>query len=934
MDKNNNRNGDISNRNNSTKKNKTHLPKLSERIKSTKEVNIKNSFRKIKSEEEEKEEERIKNKFLRNASPCDICIEALKNIPSERAEESIKTISFYLQMIKNFMNIFKGQTENEELEEVLYNISSKLKYEHIGKNKLICKFGDKSDKFYIILKGKVTFYVPKLNKQYFSQEEYIKFLLNLRKKDEIELIKINMETNNYMYNLGDDFDNYILNSLKKHEKRKQNIFSEELYNKFKEVKEIIEKEKRKHRKEYEEKNRTYEDIDNYLERCLIDISNEPHEANKNNRNYLSIYKYEKTNVFEDGEYFGFVANRKHHKRSATAVTLDDCDLAVLYLNEYNEILDKINRKANEKLYNLINHNKLFTQISKPIFINKYSHMFKFQRYYLNNIIMDDTQYLSKIIIFNSGEFILTVNKNIIELNELIIKLKRIKGMMMNIPEEKINEESEEIKENKNYILNKKYIPKSFYQKILVRQNLIISTIKKNMVIGYPDTIDPKTFIPLYNCRCISTNATGYSVEREMINLFNRDNYLRTTPTKVSLAKIEFYLKRLLEYKKNIMNKIINLENSENEHNKRLNKIKRDDIDSDNNNENVNTIKLINKSLELNDAKKENIDIEQKENNLSIYMKDINSRNKIQNKIMQKENDKSFTNDKNTINNLPSINLTHNNNISNDEFYTKISKMRQNIDKKKYLLRIIQKKSHKFMTQESIENKKFKMRLFSKDKSYYNDLSNIFSKEPDQKKSILDKYLKKSEDNILDPTINDINRKINYEKKLSSFLLTSSNIVNNNDFTQIKLNQTNNKVINFYTKNTLVRNMKLIFGNKKSNNNVYSLKKKNLIHDSPKKYKDSTISKPNDSELKNVKLNYNNLSLDLDKERNKEHNFINETSNDILSELYTEYIKTELNRSNNNSKFLNTIQYKLKPAKNINSLLTYHKLDNCKIKNNK
>ena len=728
----------------------------------------------------------------------------------------------------------------------------------------------------------------------------------------------------------------VLNSLKKSEKKKQKTFSKELCNKFKEVKELIEKEEKHKKEEGEKKWHIYEDIEDYLERSLIDISNDPHEAEKNKRSILDIYKYEKTNIFEDGEYFGFVANGKNNKRSATAITLDDCELATLYLNEYNEILDKINRKANEKLYNLINHNKLFTQISKPIFINKYSHMFKFQRYYLNNIIMDDTQYLSKIIIFNSGEFILTVNKNIIELNELIIKLKRIRGMMMNISEEKINE-SEEVKENENYTLNKKYISNSFYQKILTKQNLIISTIKKNMVIGYPDTIDPKTFMPLFNCKCISTKATGYSVEREMIDLFNRDNYLRTTPSQVSLAKIEYYLKRLLEYKRNIMSKIINLENSDNRHNEKTNKIRRGYIDSFNKNENSNTIKLINKSLNLNETKKEDTDNEQKEFNLKVYMKKINSRNKFQSKFLLKEIDKSFTKGKSTNNSLPSLNFSNNNNSLNNEFFAKISKLRQNINKKKYLLRIIQNKSKKFITEESADNKRYQMK-FSNDKNYYNDISNIFSKEPDQKKSVLDKYLKKCDDNILDPTINDINRKINYEKKLSSFLLSSNSIINNNDITQLKLKQTNNNENNLYTKNNLIRNMKLIFGNKKNNNNnnVYSLKKKNLVLDSPKIFMDSTAPRPNDSELKNVKLNYNNLSLDLEKiKNNDDNNFINETKNNILyNELYTDYIKTELNKSINNNKVKNSIHHKLNSAKKIKSLLTYHKIDTYKLKNSK
>ena len=289
-------------------------------------------------------------------------------------------------------------------------------------------------------------------------------------------------------------------------------------------------------------------------------------------------------------------------------------------------------------------------------------------------------------------------------------------------------------------------------------------------------------------------------------------------------------------------------------------------------------------------------------------------------MIHKEIDKSFTKRKNTVNSLPSLNLSPNNNnksIEND-FFKKISKLRQNIKKKNYLLSIIQKKSYKFITEKNFENKIFQVK-FSNDKKYYNDLSNIFSKEPDQKK-LDNNNMKKSEDNILDPTINDINRKINFDKKLSSFLFNNNNIINNNDITQLKLKQTNNDGANLYTKNNLIRNMKLIFGNKRNNNNIINsyTKKKITEFDSPKIFKDSTISKPNDSELKNVKLNYNNLSLDLNKIRNNKHNLISESNNNnyLYNEIYCEYIKTELDKSNNNNIQINEIHNKLKYEKKI------------------
>ena len=420
------------------------------------------------------------------------------------------------------------------------------------------------NKFYIILKGKVTFCVPKSNKHYLNEEEFIMYLIKLRFHKEYDLIKKNMESNNFIYDLGDNFDQFVLNSLIRHEKEEENIYSDKIYSYFKEIKEMIkvEKEKRNKRKEKEDKEMKYEDIiiEDYLNRTSIDINSVPENTKGNKRKLLEIYRYEKTNTFENGDCFGLVgSNNKSHKRSATAITYEDCGLAVLSRDEYNEILNKITKKARERLYNLVYSYKIFSHISKRTFGNKYSHMFRFNRFYFNNILMDDTKVFNKVVIFNSGEFCLFINKNIIELNELIVKMKKIRGKLFNIPEDIVKKDLKEIKENEQYKLNQKYTSNDINEYIIKRQNLIISTVNDNLMLGYPDTVEPDTFIPLFNCKCISTSATGYIVEREMINLFKKDYYLRTTPSEAVLLKIEFYLKRLLEHKKNIKQRIEFLE---------------------------------------------------------------------------------------------------------------------------------------------------------------------------------------------------------------------------------------------------------------------------------------------------------------------------------------------------------------------------------------
>ena len=199
----------------------------------------------LKTDDEKENEQRIMNNIFRHSTPCEICIEALKKSPAERSEKLIIIISFYLQRLKNFMNIFKDQIETEELKELLNNMSSQLKYEHIYKNKFIFKFGDKANKFYIILKGRVTFCVPKINKFYLNEEDYILFLIKLRLHTENDLIKKNMENNRCIYDLGDNFDHFVLKSLIRHEKEEEKIYSDMIYSYFKKIKEIIEKEKEK-----------------------------------------------------------------------------------------------------------------------------------------------------------------------------------------------------------------------------------------------------------------------------------------------------------------------------------------------------------------------------------------------------------------------------------------------------------------------------------------------------------------------------------------------------------------------------------------------------------------------------------------------------------------------------------------------------------------
>ena len=198
----------------------------------------------------------------------------------------------------------------------------------------------------------------------------IKIKINLeeikRKHGEVELVNNIINKNELIFYYGEDFDEYILNVIDKHEKNKENIYSKKIYDLFYEFKKFKANE-HKNKKENETIN-----IDEYIQMTILKTNDNPEYAKLKKKKLISVYEYEKTNIFEDGDSFGAVgANSKTNKRTATSVAYDNCHLGILSKDDYLNILEKVNSKARDKLYELVVANKIFTRMSKYTFSNKY-----------------------------------------------------------------------------------------------------------------------------------------------------------------------------------------------------------------------------------------------------------------------------------------------------------------------------------------------------------------------------------------------------------------------------------------------------------------------------------------------------------------------------------------------------------------------------------
>lgn len=115
----------------------------------------------------------------------------------------------YLDSIPNFINTAKDRNE-EYYSDLLRNISLSLKYEFAEKDKILFKYGQKGEKFYILIKGECSVLVPKKERVQLTENEYLEYLLTLRAEEEFEILNMTLSENFKIYQVNlDEFDFWL-----------------------------------------------------------------------------------------------------------------------------------------------------------------------------------------------------------------------------------------------------------------------------------------------------------------------------------------------------------------------------------------------------------------------------------------------------------------------------------------------------------------------------------------------------------------------------------------------------------------------------------------------------------------------------------------------------------------------------------------------------
>ena len=145
----------------------------------------------------------------------------------KRNDNDNDLIYCYLFFMKEFVNILKKQN-NIHFTELIKDVSLYLEYINHKQNSVICKYGDKGKKAYILLNGKVDILIKNRKNYNITEKDFHLYLATLIKYNEFSLL-VNVIKENYSFypfEILDDYEEMIQNKkIKKTNPRRISVSS-------------------------------------------------------------------------------------------------------------------------------------------------------------------------------------------------------------------------------------------------------------------------------------------------------------------------------------------------------------------------------------------------------------------------------------------------------------------------------------------------------------------------------------------------------------------------------------------------------------------------------------------------------------------------------------------------------------------------------------
>lgn len=467
-----------------------------------------------------------KNKYL------EICIHCLTK--QTRSLNDIQLINGFLFFMKEFVTLIKKQDESH-LNDYLQLIAMYMGYEKLECNRILCKFGDKGKKAYIVLQGKIDILIKQVHKIRITEMDYFGYIASLLKYQEYGLLSLvlkeNFEefpieiigneknenedkTNKESNDTGQNNQNNNINSNNEFVWKPQKVPNKDKLIQFtaRQLIQMIDPhfyELPKHKEKELINNVSSEDyisrINSYTE---ITEENEFHPKYRGQR-ILNVvtYRYVKILTKGEGSLIGEIAlSDPLALRSASMISSSECHLGTINKHSYSLSLKSCAEKQRRQNIIFIQSFHIFSDI--PLFIlgKRYFNNFIVLKKEKGCLLMEEKKISEFVFLLKDGEYEVSLNGSLKDLHEMkyIISEKLCQNQVQRNAQ--IARKQKELMYFENLIRDNPQFEKEFYTK----RRVVIGDVTSPDIIGLSDYTD-RDGCSLFAVECKSAKSEMFQL---------------------------------------------------------------------------------------------------------------------------------------------------------------------------------------------------------------------------------------------------------------------------------------------------------------------------------------------------------------------------------------------------------------------------------------
>ena len=273
-----------------------------------------------------------------------------------------------------------------------------------------------------------------------------------------------------------------------------------------------------------------------------------------------IPHYEKIATLGKGCIIGDLTNN-YNEENYAYITRNSCDIVYIE-KDINSIETKVynifNRKKREIFSEIKNNFSLFQKINDDIFFNQYSPYMIYKKYKKGDKIFLQNSNYDGIFLIVDGDIQISVNLFINEIPQFLLDLKyslnQFQEYAYNFKIEEIFDYDEELK--KNYTNNPLISSKDYMNIYCKPQEIILTTMKKNEILGLNEFYNYKTQLFNFTAECVSDYALlyflPYKYSYTLLNVQLKDSVTHYIETRVN-----YFIGKINKFKSNFLNKSYN-----------------------------------------------------------------------------------------------------------------------------------------------------------------------------------------------------------------------------------------------------------------------------------------------------------------------------------------------------------------------------------------